>query len=320
MSTRCAKCRCRVGDGLTLCHRCGRALVDQLRTVPGLVADLAVVRTGQSRTTAATPRVRGGGEADLSGLHVNTTAAVMRGHRALWRLDAALSSAAAAIAAAAGVHPPEHSRGLRQLVLNNRDHHTDPAALDENPIHRVEELAVWLACHPAALRAHPNAESFARRIGKAVEKLQDAIDPEPRRYVGPCPTVLDTIDGDPVTCGRRLLARPEQRKVWCPACERHHLAADIESAAIRHAEDGLWTLGELLGHVLPSIGRTDIARSTLYRWARRRTIGPRGYQHTDGRISGRRERATDPEVYRLGDVLTAAAKSPRTTEPPRKVK
>ncbi|MGN2634608.1 hypothetical protein ACTD5D_32140 [Nocardia takedensis] len=295
-------------------------MVDQLRTVPGLVADLAVVRTGQSRTTAATPRVRGGGEADLSGLHVNTTAAVMRGHHALWRLDSALTAAAAAVSETEGVHPPEHSRGLRQLVLNNRDHHTDPAALDETPIQRAEELAVWLACHPAALRAHPNAEAFARRIGKAVERLQDAIDPEPRRYVGPCPTVVDTIEGETVTCGRRLLARPEQRKVWCPACHRHHLTADIETAAIRHAEAGVWTLGELLGHVLPSIGRTDIARSTLYRWARRRTILPRGYQHSDGRISGRRERATDPEVYRLGDVLAAAAKSPSSRPKQRKGK
>lgn len=71
------------------------------------------------------------------------------------------------------------------------------------------------------------------------------------------------------------------------------------------------TAGELLDWVLPSIG-VHVPRSTLYRWAHKRTIPARGYQGADGRITDHRIHSGDPEVYRLGDVLAAAARDTTT--------
>ncbi|WP_280301950.1 hypothetical protein [Nocardia neocaledoniensis] len=216
----------------------------------------------------------------------------------------------ALLAAPLGVDGPPAGPGITQLVLNNRAHTRRGPQFDPAPATAMEMAAIWCACHPAELRAHPDAAAIFRRTRSAVLRFHAVIDPQRRRYLGPCPTGTGPGDGRTI-CGARLLATPGRSTVKCTRCRARYVVADIEADALRRAEDAKWTAVELLEHVLPSIG-VHIPRATLYRWAHRHTIPVRGYQAADGRITDHRIGDNDPEVYRLGDVLTAAARDHRT--------
>lgn len=346
MKVRCAKCRCAVGDGATLCHRCGRDLAAHLQAVPGLIADLIVMRSRQDRLNPMTPRVHSTTTPQIpvqlaQSRGGSAPAMRVRGDRELQALTTAVFATATRLADALGEPgPPTDRPGLAQLVLNNRHHHTRPRDLPgpvrhydsdgrlvavrqprrytdalEPPATPVEQAAIWCACHAAELRTDPAAGDTYRDMSRAVLAVHGVIDPQRRRYLGPCPTETGgrADDGTARTCGYKLTAAPDRRTLRCARCHHRYVVADLEAGALRRAEDGLWTLAELLEHVLPSIGH-HIPRSTLYRWAHRRVIAPRGYQSDDGRrITDRRIRATDPEVYRLGDVLAAAHRAANRT-------
>lgn len=312
MKSTCAGCGRTVRDRAALCHRCTRALVAYLQSVPGLVADLTIMRSGEQRVAPLMPRV-----------HLTSTpkipaqitprhgAPVLRGDRELADLHRAVMDTAARLAEALGVGERPMGPGIAQLVLNNRAHtRRGQARLDLAPATAMEMAAIWCACHPAELRTHPDAAAIFRRTSNAVLKVHAVIDPQRRRYLGPCPSGTGPGDGRAI-CGARLLATPGRSTVKCTRCRTRYVVADIEADALRRAEDAKWTAAELLEHVLPSIG-VHIPRATLYRWAHRHTIPVRGYQAADGRITDHRIGDGDPEVYRLGDVLTAAARDHRT--------
>lgn len=306
----CGRCRCRVRGSATLCQKCARVLTARLQSVPGLVADLIVMRSGEQRLGAPdTPRVHLTAVPRIPvQLIPRDGAPKLRGDRELVALRDAVIDTTQRLAAALGVAGAPVGPGLAQLVLNNRAATRatgiDRVRLESTPATPMEMAALWCACHPKDLRTHPDAAIMYRRIGSAVRRIEAAIDPERRRYLGPCPTEVGDAGR---TCGARLLAAPDRTTVRCTRCHTSYVVADIEAAALRRAEDGLWTAAELLEHVLPSIGH-HIARSTLYRWTHKRIVPPRGHMSSDGRITDRQLWPGDPEVYRLGDVLAAAAR------------
>ncbi|MFE7747066.1 hypothetical protein [Nocardia sp. NPDC057455] len=330
----CQRCERPVGDDRALCPTCGEELIDALRAIPGLVADLAVLRAGQARLT---PVRTGGRSADtrlpvqLADRRGRGRVWTMQGERALTRLETSVTTWARRLARTLAVPLPVTSPGLIQLALNARHdprrggreettalvtaHHVrhvrrHPDALADTPATGAELCAIWLACHPHELRTHPRAGDIAADIGAAVDGLRRVVDrPPDRRYLGPCPTALDGVDdeGRPRVCGYELRVEPGKAWVKCARCKQQHDVALIEAAARTHAEDGLWTVAELVS-ILASIGR-PVPRSTLYDWAHKHKIAPRGYQH-DTRITDHKIDDTDPAVYRLGDVLALANREP----------
>ncbi|MGW5920816.1 hypothetical protein ACWFPY_17675 [Nocardia fluminea] len=309
MTKKCGRCQCRMRGAATLCQKCARVLTKRLQSVPGLVADLIIMRSGEQRLGAPdTPRVHLTAVPRIPvQLMPRDGAPTLRGDRELTALRDAVIDTTQRLAATLGVAGAPVGPGLAQLVLNNRYTTRAGAArvrLESTPATPMEMAALWCAAHPRDLRTHPDAAIMYRRIGSAVHRIEAAIDPERRRYLGPCPTEIGDTGR---TCGARLLAAPGRTKVRCTRCHTGHVVADIETAALRRAEDGLWTATELLEHVLPSIGQ-HISRPTLYRWAHKRIIVARGHMSHDGRITDRQQRPGDPEVFRLGDVLAAAAR------------
>ncbi|WP_410877387.1 hypothetical protein [Nocardia sp. A7] len=317
MKTKCGRVPCKVRGPATLCQRCARDLVERLQSIPGLVADVIIMRSGEQRLGAPdTPRVHLTATPRIPvQLMPRNGAPALRGDRELTGLRDAVIDTTQRLAAALGVAGAPVGHGLAQLVLNNRGYTragTDLLRLDSTPATPMEMAAIWCACHLKDLRNHPDAAVIYRRISNAVSRVEAAIDPERRRYLGPCPTEVGDAGQ---TCGARLLAAPDRATVRCTRCHTSYVVADLEADAMRRAEDGLWTAAELLEHVLPSIGH-HIPRSTLYWWTRKRVVPPRGHMSSDGRITDHQRWPGDPEVYRLGDVLAAAARDTNPT--PRK--
>lgn len=308
-ATRCAHCTSRVRDG-SLCQRGGRELIAALASVPALLADLTIMRSGGQRLAPATGRVH---QTATPRIPIQLTpkrhgAPVLRGDRELARLTRAVMHAAALLGVdAAG--PVPHP-GLVQLVHNNRHasrgRGRDAIRMDTPPT-IVELAAIWCVCHPADLRAHPDAGDAWRKMRDAIAAVHFAIDPQRRRYLGPCTAEIRGPGDTLQPCGAGLMAAAGRPNVKCRRCRTVYVVADLTADALRRAEDAVWTAAELIDHVLPSIG-VHIPRPTLYRWLHRHQIPPRGYQGHDGRITTRRIRVTDAKVYRLGDVLDAAAR------------
>lgn len=339
MKAACTVCERPVGDARALCITCRGELTKALQEIPGLYADLIILRSRQARLTSG----RTGGRSAEDPLPIRLVDPTrrdwkMQGDRALGHLADVVCGWARVIAEGLAVELPIGAPALVQLVANarcgpdNREHvdpvrttdahgHTvhvrqpqrDPVALTTTPATAVEQCAIWLVCHPHDLSAHPAAGVMYTEIADAVAGLRRVVDrPTDRRYLGPCPTVLEghDEDGRPRTCSVELRAEQGRNLVRCARCRTEHDVQALEAATLARAENEVWTVAELL-HVLKSIG-TPIPRSTLYDWARTRRITPRGYKH-GARITDHRIALDDPEVYRLGDVRDVARRdtSPR---------
>lgn len=316
----CAACDRPVPDGLLLCQSCGQTLTEDLASIPGLVCDLAIMRAGLGRLTSdrtvgrsGTPplpvqsiaRERAEDEPD------DAVGMELRGDRAFVRLENTITTWARTMAETLGVEIPIGARGLTRLVLNGRGQNPhDRSWLPLITASTLEQAAIWMACHPHELRAHEAAGDMAREISRDLAALRRVIDlPPEMRPLGPCPAQLE--DGS--ECGTALYAEKGATYVKCPArnCRTQHDVYERERAAAMAAEDQLYTVPELLS-ILTAI-RTPVPRPTLYRWAAKRTIAPRGFQHVDERgqatITDYRRDKRDRPVYRLGDVRALALKN-----------
>ncbi len=104
MKATCAGCQCAVRDRAALCQRCTRALVAYLQSVPGLVADLIIMRSGEQRVAPLMPRVHLTSTPKIPAqITPQRGAPVLRGDRELADLGTAVMSTAARLAAARGV-------------------------------------------------------------------------------------------------------------------------------------------------------------------------------------------------------------------------
>lgn len=317
----CAECSRPVGDRLTLCTHCGDRLRAELLSVPGVLADLATMRTGQARFTSH----RVGSRSSDTRLPIQVAKGELRGDRGYTRLETAVTGWARVLGETLGVDVPIGERALQQLAVNGRaqpaDHTAVPVRTPDGKFARVavrhpdaltspatalEQAAVWMACHPHQLRAHEAAGEMLRDITGALGDLRRIVDrPAELRYLGPCPGELRAG----VPCEFGLRAEPGETWVRCGRCNHQHSVADLQAKARVIAEDRLYTLSEM-GNVLAAVG-ARVGRATLYRWAADRRIEPRGWLHEDvrgQRITDHQVAEGDRQVYRLGDALKRATR------------
>ncbi|MFI9507552.1 hypothetical protein [Nocardia sp. NPDC052566] len=301
----CAECDRPVVDGLPLCQTCTDGVVADLRAVPGLLVELAITRAGLGRLG---PHSAGGRAAETP-LPIRATnyRTSMQGDRAVSRLETTVNGWTRALAEDLRVTP---YIGGPALILLARQHRgpddRDPGTLPLTAPSQLEQAAVWLAGHRRQLRAHEAAHDLLVEVSGALAQIRDVVDrPVERRYLGPCPSVLD--DGG--ECRWELRAQLGASWVRCGRCRTQHEVAEILDAVRAAAEDMLYSLGDLV-RVTEGVGAA-VPKTTLYRWARERRIEPRAWQHGE-RITDHPIDASSVHVYRLGDVLALARRAQRT--------
>ncbi len=321
--TPCGACRRLLADGAPLCRECVNRLVDALLSVPGLLHELTITRAGLGRTT---PRA-GGTRPSEPPLPVRVvprrTGITLPGDHLVRALETSLIGWGRVIADDLGVCPAVHTAHLVDLVHIHRaeplgdtgrqrarrvEHRPDRAAISETPASVGEQVAVWLTHHREQLRQHEAAPELLSELGHAVKALQRVIWPPQRRYLGLCPAPL----ADGTACGHVRTAEVGETYCKCRRCGDHRSVVELEDVARRVAEDQLYTVPELVA-VTASVGAA-IPRRTLFRWQKEHAIEPRGWQHRDERgvrITDHPIGPHDLRVYRLGDALALARRTPK---------
>ena len=292
MSTTCAVCERPTGDDTTICDRCATHLQTQLRQVPAVAADILTTRTGQR----AAPTTLNRKSADRP-LPIRPDAGRGLDERRN-RMETAIVRSADAIARASGraLDTELANREARHAAAEARaDRNPDPAALTAEPIERYEVAAMWIAARPKDLRRHPDAARMYAAITDTIAAARAATDDHrPTAYKGPCPQ-----------CGTALYTHPGAPKARCPRCRAEHNAGQLDAENLERARDTLVTIPEAV-RLLADLGQ-PIPRSTIYAWRAQRRIVGRGFRH-DGRTTDHQIDPRDPAVYRLAEILDAAAR------------
>lgn len=297
----CCNCGRVVGDALPLCASCADELTRDLFAVPGLVADMTVTEARQARMSRAGAVGGRSNEAPLP------YAADRTGAPRSMPLDAlacAIAGWARDIADTAGLDIAAllDAPGLRALTANQRGGpRSDPASLTVDGLLDFEVAAVWMAHDAQALRRHPAVDELHAEITDVVAHVRMAVDRLPElSYKGPCPGLWGDISGVLYQCGADLYAEKGQDWVKCRRCGSNHDVREINRIAMEHVEDMLFTASEL-HDLLAELG-SPVPKGTLWSWASRRQLRPRGWKR-NGRITDHWIHRNDPPVYRLGDVL-----------------
>lgn len=151
----------------------------------------------------------------------------------------------------------------------------------------IPAMAAWLQRHPNWLAIHPAADELHNSITGAIKAAQHAIDrPADRVYCGPCGWS---------DCNFDLYARPDDRTVRCPGCNRQHDVDERRSWLLEEARHHLGTSTEVAGFVrMLGIPCTPAA---VRNHADRGSIHPHG---TNGR---------GHPLYRVGEAYDAALRA-----------
>lgn len=330
MTIECPACMRPTPSGWFLCVACADRLVAELLAVPGLLAEWTITRAGLARVSAGRYGGRSAETAlpvqsiarDLPEWEEqDAVGAALRGDRARERLDNAVGGWARLVAEELGVEIPIGARGLAVLAVNARVGRLDAPPVVEvvrwlesvpigpprqrarivrrggdalaEPATPIEQAAIWLACHTAALRTHGAAGEALADITGATEAIRRVIDRTERRYRGSCPH-----------CSAELRAGLGESYVRCRGCHAQYDVAEIEATARESATERNYSAGELL-RVLPELG-VPVSRTTLYRWIRDRKLTERGWMDRARRITDTKRNPTDTAVYRCGDALELA--------------
>lgn len=164
------------------------------------------------------------------------------------------------------------------------------------PEDRIEAMAAVLMCRLNWLRRHEAAQEATGEIQAAVDLARRTVDrPMPRWYAGPC---TGQIDGEP--CPGHLYARPTASEVSCPKCQAVYDVAARQDWLRTSVEDHLGTAAEISALCRTLLG--DLVTSAMIR----------GYAHR-GSIAAHGD-TEDPRgrtvpLYRIGEVMTAAAQA-----------
>lgn len=298
------------GDNLDLCTSCTAALVKELRAVPGVVADLAVATARLDRMSSG----RNGGRSSEAPLPMRTD--ITR------RLDA-LGNTLTTWARVVAEH--EHIAivvsVLQRLVLDERDETYErtqpdrishgkivtgetvtvlrhPAELSLLPVTSAEVCALWLSRQPQALRSLPAAVEAYDTITDVIASARMAVDRRDLVYAGPCKA-----------CGHDLYIDRGVDTLRCSYCSATYDARDVSRLLLEQVSETLVTREEALGAVHSYRGRR-IPDSTWRTWRQRGQLTPRAWQHGE-QITDHWLHRDDPPLFRLGDVLTLADRTPR---------
>lgn len=305
----CAHCSRAVPDRLPLCHACGDSVVAELLAIPGLIVDLAITRARLDKLSSN----RDGGRSAESPLAIRATngrGTEIVGDRAYTRLETAVTGWARVLAETMHVDIPIGTNSLVVMVYSARERtHTPRSTVPFILATPLEQAALWMACWPHELRAHEAAGEIAADIAGAVEGIRRVVDrPAELRYLGACATVFRNGE----VCGAALRAEAGADWVRCRRCRIQYEVRKLEADARAAVEDELHPLADMV-RILAGLG-APVVRTTLYTWAQRRRIEPRGWQHVDERgvrITDHRITEQDVQVYRVGDALKRAERERR---------
>jgi len=298
----CESCGRPVKDGLPLCYRpCTAALVTELKTVPGVVADLAVANARLDRMTSG----RNGGRSVETPMPMRPDIA-----KHLAALNNTLSTWARVVAE--HEHIAIVASVLRQLVLDERSEtyqleQTDgstvtvlrhPAELSLLPVTSAEVCALWLSTQPHALRSLPAALEAYDTITDVIASARMVVDRRELVYAGPCKA-----------CGHDLYIDRGVDTLRCSRCLAQYDARDLSKLLLEQTSDALCTREEAMGAVHAYKGQR-IPDSTWRTWRQRGQLTPRAWQHGE-QITDHWLHRDDPPLFRLGDVLALLDKTPR---------
>jgi hypothetical protein len=183
----------------------------------------------------------------------------------------------------------------------------DSRGADVPILNTTAEIAIWLSDNVSAIASDEGAGICYREVSEAIQDIQRMIDrPLPRRFCGPCPTVVEHGH----YCGTALLAAREATEVLCPICKITH---DVEDVMARLVDDlGEWsfTYHELQSVVLPALNEPVPAR-TFRSWIHKRKLLPARYRRPDGTSAMAWETPQDRPEYKLAAVRALRSEKPQ---------
>lgn len=228
-----ASCEAPTSDGIHLCRAHTTELVDALRAVPALVADLDVTITRQSRTAGP----KHGARSTSTPLPWNEHASACR-----TELNAILNAWA-----------------YETAQIGEYD--TDPLSA----IHPSDtaELANWLRAHRDYAARHDLAGDLYAEVLDAITQATRAVDlPPERKFIGIC---KHAPDGGPLQCREDLYALPKQQWVTCRGCTHRHDAGQRRQEMLDELEDHAAHSG-VLSSIVTGLGH-PVGASTIRKWA-----------------------------------------------------
>jgi hypothetical protein len=148
--------------------------------------------------------------------------------------------------------------------------------------------AAWLIRHASLIRYSNHAADLANQIRYAVAKARNVCDrPPERRYAGACPR-----------CATDMYVREQATHIICPGCQQTYRADQRWADLLTELRDRIATAAEIAAGVGRLHGET-LNRKTINQW------------HTRGRLIARAHTIEGHPMFRIGDVLDLARRTPR---------
>lgn len=164
----------------------------------------------------------------------------------------------------------------------------------------VEGTALWVAGHAHSLANLESAGRTLRQATRLVGQIERAVNrPAPRRYLGRCPTWIDSAAK---ICGKQLEADEDAIEVQCTDCHRVHNCNRLQLVMVNDLAREKVTIGRILeiNRRLPE--DYQIPARTLRRWRKEGKLKPHGYRRPDGRTGIARHSDEDVPLYLWRDV------------------
>lgn len=176
-------------------------------------------------------------------------------------------------------------------------------------IKATDGMALWLARNVSAISADEGAAVCYREIKQIIGDIERVVDrPEPRRFCGPCPNV---VDGHRQRCSVALMAKRDAASVICPSCRAAHSVDELIERLLAEVDDWLFARSEIW--LLLGTLNERVPYSTFHDWFKKGRIKPHDHQQIGEktvpryRLSAVRELREKPQKAATG---AAARKRP----------
>ena len=284
----CTECGRTVPDSVELCLSCLDEFVDELLSVPGIVADIGTTAALLDRMSTN----RNGGKSAETALPIRLDKCDNPPTQSAYAaLVDTITTWGRLTSEHYGATIPLGARGLVQLVMTNRaSTRTDPVSISLTPCTPAEQVAVWIACNPHTVRALPASHEMIKEVTTAIARARMAVDRLPElKHVGPCKN-----------CGCRLRAEKSNTWVRCPVCNEQYDVQKLLAETLSAADDMVFSTDEI--YPLLRAIEEPVKAGTFQSWVSRKKLIPHAWRRLDGRITSYWIHRDDAPLYRLGDV------------------
>lgn len=278
VTPKCPRCFAEQGDWL-LCQKCSARLREQLAELPGLMRELQVNVTRQSRRGA-------GGKINERPLPVEITASYLYDDVKLelvtWVRDLDYGDTQWQVETCT-CEPYRACRGWEIVTL------TDAPA----------DLCAWLLDRVERIRGHVAVDEIVGGIDYMVKQVWQAIDrPADKEFCGTCPV----CDGD--LYSKRGVAKDFCRKCRAAGIETEYVPGDMREDVKARVEHQ-WATAGVCSTVLGSFG-LEVKAETVQNWARPGKPKYEGDPPRPPKLHPRGVNQLGHAVYAIGDVMDLA--------------